>query len=72
MAAAMNVIQGFIDRKQNIWKADQIVQEVQQVYDFKVTAAYVGRVLRQVFGMRFKKVKKVAFLGNSKRSLCLR
>ena len=68
----MNVVQGFIDRKQNIWRAEQIVEEVKRDYDLKVSNAFVGKVLRQVYGMRYKKVQRVAFLGNSNRNLYLR
>ena len=38
----------------------------------KVNDQYVAQVLRQEFGMRYKKVQKVAYQGNSQRSLVLR
>jgi hypothetical protein len=41
-------------------------------FDFIISNAYAADVLRKVFGMGYRKVKKRAFQGNSKRSLVLR
>ena len=72
MEATVAVAQAFIDRGQHIWRVNQIIEEVRTEHDLEVTDALASRVLRGRFGMRYRRVQRVAFQGNSDRCLALR
>ena len=61
-----------INRKQHIWNTQLVVDEVKSQFNIKVENTYVSTVFRQAFDMRYKKIQRVAFQGNSERSLVLR
>ena len=70
--ATVNSIDKLVNRNQNIWRSQLIVDEAQYSYDIKVSKQYVADVLKNCRGMAYRKVKKVSFQGNSYRSLVLR
>ena len=70
--AIVEVTSGFQSRNQMIWRASQIQDEVQRTADVRVKHSLVSGVLRNVFNMKYKKVKKVAYQANSDRCLILR
>lgn len=52
--------------------AQQIQESAMQDYGMKIRNQYIADVLRNDLGARFKRVKKVPFLGNTDRCLILR
>ena len=56
----------------NVWRRAQIVDHVKQKYDMKVSKELVSQVLRHRLHMRYRKVKRIPFQGNSERCLVLR
>ena len=65
-------IQRCIEAGQNIWRREQIVDAVRLAHGVDVKDDFVSKVMRQGFQMRYRKIKKVAFQGNSDRSLIIR
>jgi hypothetical protein len=65
-------IQRCIEAGQNIWRREQIVDAVRLTHNVDVKDDFVSKVMRQGFQMRYRKIKKVAFQGNSDRSLIIR
>jgi transposase len=59
--ATIAVVQAFIDRGHHIWRINQVVAEVLKEHDLEITDHLVSRVLRRCFGMRYKRVQRVAF-----------
>ena len=70
--AAVNTIQDYKANKQDIWSLKQIRNTIESKHNFFVSKRLVACVLRNRFDMRFHKVKRVAFKGNSERSLVVR
>ena len=56
----------------NIWHVAQIVDAVWQEHEVAVKPAYVADVLKLRFGMKYCKIKRLAYLANSDRSLVVR
>ena len=50
----------------------QVVDAVHLKHAISIKPAYVADVLRLRFGMRYRKIKRVAYLANSDRSLVIR
>ena len=72
MVAVKAEIQRCIEAGQNIWRREQIVDAVRLTHNVDVKDDFVSKVMRQGFQMRYRKIKKVAFQGNSDRSLIIR
>jgi hypothetical protein len=51
---------------------DQVCEAVQQNHGIVARPAYVAKVMRLCFGMRYRRIKRVAYLANSPRSLVVR
>ena len=51
---------------------DQVVQAVLQSHDLTVKPALVAQVMKLQFRMRYRKIKRTAYLANSPRSLVVR
>ena len=66
------MVQSFIDRDQHIWRSNQITERVRLDHNVHITDAFATSILRSDFGMRYRRVKLVAFTGNSERCLVLR
>lgn len=49
-----------------------VARKVETEHNFRPTNRFVCKVFRNDLGMKYKKVKKIAFQGNSERSLVLR
>ena len=56
----------------HIWKVAQVQERVLENSGRKISLQYVRKAFRQRLGLRYKKVKKIPFQGNSERSLVLR
>ena len=72
-------VEKVIDAAQDILKQQTIIERaaqveclVQQRHDIIVPVHQVRRMLRQNMGLKYKKIKKVAYQGNSERSMVLR
>ena len=72
LTAAVNTIQDLKANKQDIWSLNQVRNDIESKYSFIVSKRLVASVLRNQFDMRFHKVKRVSFKGNSERSLVVR
>ena len=70
--AAVSTIQDYKENEQDIWSLNQVRNTIEIKHNFSVTKRLVASVLRNQFDMRFNKVKRVAFKGNSERSLVVR
>ena len=56
----------------DIWSLSQVRSIVNTRHNIIVSKRLVASVLKNQFDMRFHKVKRVAFKGNSERSLVVR
>ena len=56
----------------DIWSLSQVRSIVDTRHNIIVSKRMVASVLKNQFDMRFHKVKRVAFKGNSKRSFVVR
>jgi len=63
---------GMIEQDAVIDKAEMVAINVKRDYDFKPSNKLVRQVFRQDLGMKYQKLKKLAYQGNSERSLILR
>ena len=70
--AVASTIQDYKEKKQDIWSLNQVKVTIESKHDFIVSKRLVASVLKNQFDMRFHKVKRVAFKGNSERSLVVR
>lgn len=70
--AVASTIQDYKENKQDIWSLNQVRVSIESKFDFIVSKRLVASVLKNQFDMRFHKVKRVAFKGNSERSLVVR
>ena len=61
-----------LENRQHIWRTSLIKDRVLQNHGADVSTALIAKVLREDFQMRYQKVKKIPFAGNSERSLSLR
>ena len=61
-----------LEQKLPIWRASQVKDIVQRDNDLTVSDGYVAQVLRHHLKMRFRKVKRTPFAGNTDKSLALR
>ena len=68
----MNTIQDYKAKKQDIWSLNQVRNTIESKHNFIVSKRLVASVLKNQFDMCFHKVKRVAFKGNSERSLVVR
>lgn len=55
-----------------VWRSSQIREAVLKDYGLKITDKLVVDVLKSKFNMRYRKVKRVPYAGNTNRSLNLR
>ena len=56
----------------NIWRAAQVAECVKSKHGKEVSNGYVAAVLRTCLKMRYRKVKRVPFQGNSERCIVQR
>ena len=68
----MGEVKACIENEEGIWSINQVKGAVLAKHDCVLPRRLVASVLRDRFGMRFHKVKRVAFKGNSERSLVVR
>ena len=61
MEVIVKVVQAFIDRGQHIWRRSQVKDEIKRDHGLMISDALISRVLRDRFGMRYKRVQLVAF-----------
>ncbi len=61
-----------LKNQHNLWKSSQVVDALKLKHDLHVTSAYVASVLRNVMGMRYKRVVKTAIQTNTEASLVKR
>ena len=61
-----------IEAKKSILKAETIKNMVERDCDLKVTNALVRQVFREDLGLKYKKIKRLPYTGNSERNLILR
>ena len=59
--ATVGVIKSFINRGQHIWRRSQLQDEIKRDHGLMIPEAFISRVLREHFGMRYKKLQLVAF-----------
>ena len=69
---AVDEIRGCIENEEGIWSLNQVRRAVLAKHDCVLPKRLVSSVLRERFDMRFHKVNRVAFKGNSERSLVVR
>ena len=72
LAAAVSTIEGFIARNEDIWTLKQVADAAAAKHGVKLGHHAISDVLKSHFDMRFHKVKRVPFKGNSERSLVVR
>ena len=72
LAAAVSTIEGFLDRNEDIWTLKQVADAVAARHEVKLGPRVLSNVLKSHFDMRFRKVKRIPFKGNSERSLVVR
>lgn len=68
----ISTVSSMRDRKQQIWRSSQVVEQVKSEHSIRVSCPFVSKVLRKYFHMRYKSVQKICYAGNSERSLALR
>lgn len=61
-----------LSTQKHIWRSQQVSDQVKMRRKTHVSMHFVGEVLRKCMHMRYKKVKRVPFQGNSARCLVLR
>ena len=61
-----------LNSKAGLYKADQIRDSVREDSGLNVTRQYVSAVLSDDIGARYKRIRKVPWLGNTIRCLLLR
>ena len=73
LAAAVSTIEGFIARNEDIWTLKQVACAAASQHDgMKLGPRVLSNVLKSRFDMRFSKIKRIPFKGNSERSLVVR
>lgn len=65
ITATVHAIQSFKDNNQNIWSLNQVRDAIEVQGGVSASKRLVSSILRNHFDMRFHKVKRVAFKGNS-------
>ena len=61
-----------LNSKPGLLKSQQVVDKLAQQDGMQIKKHYVCQVLRHDIGARYKRVRKVPFLGNTARCLLLR
>ena len=72
ITAAVRTIQNFKDNDQNIWSLNQVRDAIENQSGVNASKKLVSSIMKNHFDMRFYKIKRVAFKGNSERSLVVR
>ena len=70
--AVVAEVQLFIDNEHSIWRVAQVCEAVNNKHGVMVKPTFVANILRLQFGMRYRKIKRTAYLANSPRSLVVR
>ena len=60
-----------LNSKEGLQKAEQVRAKVMEEHKIAVSREYVCQVLRHDIGAKFKKIRKVPYLGNTSRCLLL-
>ena len=58
--------------EQAIIKASQVKYRVRKEHSMEVTNQQVRKIFREELGMKYKRIKKIPFQGNSEQNLVLR
>lgn len=66
------VLESKIDTNLNIWKCQDIIEEVAKSHNWTPKPTSVIKVMKDQFGMRYRKVKPVPYRGNNPQSMILR
>ena len=72
MSVACEVIESMLAAKSQIFSVAQVASKVKQLDRTDKISAPIRQALSMRFGMRYRKVKPVAFQGNRERNLALR
>ena len=65
-------IQSFKENNKDIWSLKYVKDAVETEHGLVASKKFVANIMRNNLDMRFHKVKRVAFKGNSERSLVVR
>ena len=68
----VDAVNEILATRKNLWRTAQVVEHIQSKYDCQVKPHYVSFILRNCLKMRYRKVKRVPFQGNSERCMILR
>ena len=72
LAAVIQESHYHLNSKTGLSNAAQVVSSVKEKFDLDVKPDYVRKVLRADLNQRYRRIKKVPFLGNTVRCLILR
>ena len=72
LAAAVSTIEDIMARNEDIWSLKQVSDDAAARHGVKLSNRVLSNVMKSHFDMRFRKVKRVPFKGNSERSLVVR
>ena len=72
LTAAVSTIEDIMNRNEEIWTLKQVADAVLARHEVKLGPRVLSNVLKSHFDLRFRKVKRIPFKGNSERSLVVR
>ena len=72
LAAAERTVEGIMAKNQEIWSLKQVSDAAAAQHGVKLGPRVLSNVLKSHFDLRFHKVKRIPFQGNSERSLVVR
>jgi transposase len=61
-----------LSEQKDIWTLSQISDQIRRKSNVSIANHFVGKVLRDQVGLKYRRVKTTAFAGNNNRSLALR
>ena len=68
----MTAVTDFKSAEQQIWKAEQLAGYIMDTRQVQLSNAFVASVMRNHLGMRYKKVRRIPWQGNTERAVVLR
>ena len=68
----VEAVEEITETQKNVWRRSQVVEKVRSMYQTKVSDSFVSNVLKHILEMRYRKVKRIPFQGNSDRCMILR
>ena len=72
LAAAVCTVEGIMAKDEEIWSLKQVSDAAAAQHGVKLGPRVLSNVLKSHFDLRFHKVKRIPFQGNSERSLVIR